>query len=334
MHKITSFVLAETARVKKTEKELSNPLILKSAPHYFGKSVPVQFILGKEKVNLGGKEVEFILKKYNPDTILVEATIEVPDVFADKILDLKEELRQACYQLAKKNGAKDGPSEEYTVYQISGYKNDPENFLETHGDKIAGLLKSEKLQLDEKEVGYTLSFNFKYAKDDLIIVDWDGAFIFDPEGEVGENIELLELANYQLLRYRVLDEDLDGRMSIVAKLTNIYEKKIRIFPDKEITKGFKEMIKIRSQSIVQFEALEKSIKLIGDWYSARLFELVSKKFRLDIWKLTIKDKLESLEDSYTMVSENLGISRIQSMEFIAQMGWLILIVLELWSIAQ
>lgn len=334
MHKITSFIISEANRIKKTGKEAPPPNLAKSAPHYFEKSVPSQFVIGKEKIVLGNTNVELTIKTYHPDAIIVEGTLEVPDIFADEILTLKEELLKACYQTAKKNGGKQEPAEEYTIYQVTGYKGDPEPFVKNFGSKIAGLLKSEKSPLDEKEVEYTLSFQFKYGKNDLTILDWDGAFIFDPDGEFGEDIELLELANYQLLRYRILDEDLDERMATVSKLTNLYEKKIRIFPDKEITQGFKEMIKIRSQSIVQFEAVERSIKLIGDWYSARLYDLVSKKFRLDSWKAIIKDKLESLEDSYTMVSENLGISRIQSMEFIAQLGWLLLIVLEFLSLTK
>ena len=334
MHRITSFVIAEANKVKKIGKEAPPPPLPKSSPHYFEKSVPSQFVLGKEKIKIKDRQVELLVKTYHPDAILIEGSVEVSDIFSDGILSLKDELIRACHQAAKKNGAKEEPAEEYTVYQISEYKNDPESFLENKGAAIAGLLKSEKIPLDEKEISYTLSFQFKYGENDLTIVDWDGAFIFDPDGEFEEDIELLELANYQLLRYRILDEDLDERMSTVSKLTNLYEKKLRIFPDKEITQGFKEMIKIRSQSIVQFEAVERSIKLIGDWYSARLYDLVSKKFRLDNWKSIIKDKLESLEDSYQMVSEHMGISRIQSMEFIAQLGWLILIVLEFLSLTQ
>jgi len=338
MQKITSFVIAEANKVKKTGKEVPPPPLAKSSPHYFEKSVPSQFIIGKEKIKVGGNSVEFIIKTYHPDAIIVEGTIEVSDVFADDVLSLKDELQKICYQVAKKNGAKDEPAEEYTVYQISGYKDDPETFLENNGSRIAGLLKSEKLPLDEKEVDYTLSFQFKYGNNDLILVDWDGAFIFDPEGEFGENIELLELANYQLLRYRVLDEDLDERMKKIAKTIQSENLKLwRVIPSKEVTEEFRDIIKLRTQSIVQFEALERSIKLIGDWYSARLYELLSKKFRLDGWREGIKNKMESLEDVYTIASENLGMSNHQRLEliqiwafFFLQIGWLVILVLELF----
>jgi len=334
MHKITSFIIAEAARPKRG-KELPLGPPVKSAPHYFEKSVPSQFIIGNEKVEINGKTVELAAKSYHPDAILVEGSFEVEDVFANGILELKDKLHDACYELSKKNGAKEEPAEEYTVYQISGYKGDPESFLKNYGQKIAGLLKSEKLELDEREVEHTLSYQLKYAKDDLVIVDWDGAFLFDPDGEFEETVELLELANYQLLRYRISDYDLDERLKKASRLTQRGLGKW--FRTKEVAQAFQEVIKIRSESISQFESLERDIKLIGDWYSARLYDLLSKKFRLEEWRKKIQDKLDSLEDVYSIVSENLGVSRMQVLEliqigafFVLQIGWFALIILEFW----
>ena len=103
----------------------------------------------------------------------------------------------------------------------------------------------------------------------------------------------------------------------------------------------RELINLRSESISHFEAMERDIKLIGEWYSARLYELTSKKFRLEEWRRTIKDKLDSIEDAYSITSENLGFSRIQRLElvqiwlfFLLQIGWFILIILELLQIVE
>lgn len=336
MHKITAFIISEANKIKKTGKEVAQTTQAKSAPHYFGKSVPTQFIIGREKIILGNKEISLTIKKYHPDAVLVEGTVEVSNIFEEDVLDIKDKIHNACHELAKKNGSKEVPTEEYTVYQVSGYKGGPEQFLSAFSNKIASILKSERLPLDEKEVEYTLSFNFKYGKNDLTIVDWDGAFVFDPEGEFGEEIELFQLANYQLLKYRVLDEDLDERTEKISKV--ILSDKIKLFrliPDKEVTDEFRGMIKLRTRSIAQFESLERNIKLIGDWYSARLYDLLSKKFRLEGWRDTVKEKMDSLEDIYTIAAENLGMSKMQRLEliqiwafFILQIGWLTILILE------
>mgnify|MGYP001572465824 CR=1 FL=1 len=89
MHKITSFIIAETSKAKKGKEAPPAPLI-KSAPHYFEKSVPAQFILGEEKVKINGATVTLIVKIYHPDAVLVVGNLEVADVFADGILELKD----------------------------------------------------------------------------------------------------------------------------------------------------------------------------------------------------------------------------------------------------
>jgi len=326
MHKITSFVVAEINKTKKG-KELPIAAPLKSSPHYLSKSMPPQVVIGKEKVMVENHEVELMLKSYYSDALMIEGSIDVEDIFADGILELKDRLLDACLEYGKKSGAKIETGEEFTVHQVSGYTGDPELFLKKHANRIASLLKSEKLELDEKEIEYTLSFQFKYAKDDLIILDWDGAFLFDPKGDFEDSIDLLQLANFQLLRYRALDEDLDERLKKVYKLIHQPDEKknwLERLISKDVTQSFKEIIRIRTQSIGQFEALDRDIKLIGDWYSARVYSLLSKKFKFDDWHNTIKEKLDSLEDIYTIASENLGMSRSKLLESIEIVGFIIL----------
>lgn len=339
MHKITSFVVAEINKVKKG-KELPALVPLKSSPHYLAKSMPPQIVIGKEKALVEGHEVELILKSYYSDALMIEGSIDVEDIFADGILELKDKLLDACLEYGKKNGAKTETGEEFTVHQVSGYAGDPELFLKKYANRIASLLKSEKLELDEKEIEYTLSFQFKYAKDDLIILDWDGAFLFDPKGDFDDSIDLLQLANFQLLRYRTLDKDLDDKLKRVYKLIQPEEKKSwwARFKTREMTHAFREVIRIRTQSIAQFEGLDRDIKLIGDWYSARVYSLLSKKFKFDLWHTTIKEKLDSLEDIYSIASENLGMSRTKFFErievigfIILQIGWIPLLYFEFTS---
>ena len=89
----------------------------------------------------------------------------------------------------------------------------------------------------------------------------------------------------------------------------------------------KEIIEIRTQSILESESVERNIKLIGDWYSAKLYSLISKKFHLDSWKAEIKEKLDTLEDVYTMATENFSVSYRAALEFLILGGWFVLLLL-------
>ena len=338
-YKVVSFVLSEVPRLKKGD--ILETGVAKSAPPYSGAIVPAQFIASQTYFDLQGHSASLTLKTHEPDILLAEVSFEVQDIFADEIFTLKEHAIDEAIAALKKKGAKntDKFSEEYTVYVMYDYEGSiDENFL-AHKNKIASLLKSEQLKLDENEIQYTLSSSIKYEHNDLVMVDWDGAFIYSPKNDFDATIKLFQLANAQLLQYRLLDRALDQRFDTAIKLVKKLPERPNLFKAlfraKDLDKGFKEVISLHAQSISDFEDLDRDVKLIGDWYSARLYELLVKKFKLEDWRRAIKDKLESLEDVYTIASENLGISRAQILEliqiwlfFILQIGWFALIILE------
>ena len=336
--KLISFVICEASEAKTKGEAVEIPT-LKSAPHYFAKTVPQQFILSQDEIKIGSRTGTLFLKTCPPNFFLAEARFDISDIFFEDVVSFKEEVINYCGEYLKKRGGKevDELSEEYTAYIVTDYAGDPEKFF-SNKERIAGLLKSEKLPLDPKEIEYTLSFQLKYAKDDLVLVDWDGAFIFDPGGDYESTLALLELANLQLLRYRILDKEVDQRLQRISRLIEKAPARSKFFlKPGDIHQALRLTTFLRSRSISDFQALEREIKLIGDWYSTRLYELVGKKFRLDEWGTAIKDKLDSLEDVYTIASENFTISwgqRSRIIElvgwYVLLLGWLVLLVLDIY----
>jgi hypothetical protein len=296
-----------------------------SAPSY-PDVIPKQKIIRVEKRECDAIEVRFIVKAYLPDVVVVEASLDMDDILSNTTLEFKRRLINECRKILGEFGCDPLFDEEYSVYCISGYSGDPEVYLSRYGATIAAFLKNERIELDEEEVKATLSAYLKYGKDDITIVDWDGAFIFDSSGDFASNIELFEIANLQLLKSRILDYDLDERLEKTLRLMGA-SKGLPVLRSRDVRKVVKEIIEIRTQSILESEAVERNIKLIGDWYSAKLYSLISKKFHLDSWKTEIKEKLDTLEDVYTMATENFSVSYRATLEFIILAGWFILLLL-------
>jgi hypothetical protein len=329
-----------TLLLGKVSRELSgevfNPAIIKSSPVYYKTAVPRQVIVGQEKFNIGDKEVTFHLRGYQPDVLLIQTTIEVEDIFhKEGISALEKQSYAHSYRILKEYGGDTLFSEEYSVFAVSNYRGDPDQFLK-HRDVIVSLLKSEIGDLDPQEVEYALGSKIKYSNNDLSIIDWDGAFLFDPEGDIEEDLELLTLANLQLLRHRILDHQLDGRLARMAELVHNIPVSGLQLRGKDIAQRMKETMEIRMVSISELQRLERDIKLIGDWYSARFYELAAAKFKIDEWRKTIRSKLESLEDTYSLIIGNFTVSVKHRAEwaqiiafFILQIGWAILLVIEL-----
>lgn len=298
-----------------------------SGPAYVA-TMPDQKMIGEPITDIiEGTEVTFHIKGYPQNIIFVEGAAETEDLFRWETLDLKEKMLQAAREILKRHDTYKDFEEEYGIFCVSRYVGVPEQVFAEYQEYVASFVKSEREPLDEKEISQTLGASIKYGKDDLLIVDWDGAFVFDSSGHFDETIELLELGNYQLLNYRVLDFELDRRLDKLSRLLAKQQTtKIKIFRAGDMKETVRKFIQARSRSIITFEAVDRNVKLIGDWYSARVFNLIEKKFHLEVWRHNIKDKFETLEDIYNMASENFELSFSKRMDIAMMFGWLILLI--------
>lgn len=296
---------------------------VKRAPAY-PDVIPKQKMISQERRIVQLQEIDFLVKAYLPEILIVEAKLQLQDLLAESVFTLKKEIVAECRLILRKFECGADFDEEYSVHCVPDYQGDPEVYLTLFGDRIAQILKNEQIQLDEEEVRTTLAGNLKYAKDDLTLVDWDGAFIFDPKGDFESNIELFEIANVQLLKSRRLDDQLDDRLKQTVEL--LQQSQRNLFRSKEIQASLKGIIQIRTKSILESAAIEHNIKLIGDWYSARLYSQISKKLHLETWSQNISEKLDVLEDVYTMAAEQFSVSFSTTLEFIQIGGWFILLI--------
>ncbi len=320
--KLVVFLIGQTTQDLETSEVVAVKAV-KSAPSY-PDVMPQQKIVRLERREFEGADVGFLVKAYLPDVVVVEASLELEDILSERTLEFKRSLVHECRKILNDFRCDPEHDEEYGVYCVSGYSGDPEVYLSMYGERVAALLKNERILLDEEEVQSTLASCLKYGKDDITIVDWDGAFIFDSAGEFDSNIELFEIANLQLLKSRILDDQLGARLEKTLRLVKT-PKRFPLISSGEVRRALKEIIEIRTQSIL--ESAERNIKLIGDWYSAKLYALISKKFHLNSWKANIKEKLDTLEDVYTMATENFSVSYRATLEFIILGGWFVLLLL-------
>ena len=70
---------------------------------------------------------------------------------------------------------------------------------------------------------------------------------------------------------------------------------------------------------------ENALKMVGDIYAARLFNLTAARFGLARWKESVQDKLKTLDDIYRFAVEQVAISRGHLLELTI----ILILVLEL-----
>jgi hypothetical protein len=75
-----------------------------------------------------------------------------------------------------------------------------------------------------------------------------------------------------------------------------------------------------------FERAEQSLLLIGDWYTAKLYESIHNEFYLKDWKESVRNKLDNLENIVETIQENFALSFETLMERLQMLGWVLLLI--------
>lgn len=315
---IYTLIYSISKEVKEVKDEVVKPV--HSAPLYEENFLRFKVIGDTTIREVGGRRITFDLKIFEDSNLIIEAQTPFDLRNAGNISDLKNILFEECKNLANEFS----PSvffEEYIFFCIKDYDGTIDSYLSEHGEIIAAMLKDESIKLAQKEIDDTLATNIRYGRQDITVVDWDGAFLIDASGEFKETIAVLELANIQLLNFRILDKKLAEKIDMLKQ----HGEPLELSSFFSISPFMKNVIKIRSQSVLELEHIESTLKLYGDWYSGKLYDLASKKFHLNTWRAQVDAKLQVLGDLYEMVEHVMTERYNLILEFLI----VVLIVLEI-----
>lgn len=317
---IISIVIGQS-RKDVTAKGLAPLKTIRSFPTY-ASHLPQYKHVRQVRQTINGQATTLTLKAIPPENFVVEAATDVQNILAPGILALKDALIAAAEKLLMDQEVEPDFKEEFSFYCVSDYRGDPRQFFSL-GHRIVPLLKSENVALSQSEIDKTLhDSSLQYAQDDLTIVDWDGAFVFDQHGDWQDTIDVLEVANVNLLRLRRLDQLLDERLDAMAGLLQRVPK----ISGREVRKMLTELMRLRTQSVAEFEHAERDIQLIGDWYAGRLYAVASKKLHLDRWRQSIRQVIDSLVNMSEVASEQFTITSERRAEQVQQVLWYVQLI--------
>jgi hypothetical protein len=201
-------------------------------------------------------------------------------------------------------------SEEYVVFQLG--EQSPE-WLGAHTDWIAGLVRLEGGPLSPEEVREATRLSLSYSPTDRVTLDWAAGFVADRV--CTDTLQVIEFANVQLLEFRHIDDRLDDRLEAAYRLIRP-ERRSRWKPavwrlHGDAVRQIREM-EIEATSL--FERVDNALKLIGDHYLARVFEVASTRFHLRGWQQSIRRKLETVGDVYDRLVQQAGGYRMEALE--------------------
>ena len=162
---------------------------------------------------------------------------------------------------------------------------------------------------------------YSYLVDDLVIVDWNSAFVVEPSGSRIVPF-VLELATSQLLEFRYYDGILEGELARVYDHVEKARPRLIRSPYTALTR----QVVRRFMELTEFtERVDNAIKSVGDFYLARVYLSAINRFRVPQWRESVESKLGLISRAYSLLKGEVEVSRAQVLEIIV----VILILIEL-----
>jgi hypothetical protein len=215
--------------------------------------------------------------------------------------------------------------EDYFIFHVREIEGSPSanDLLAAHGEKIAQIVRGETAQLSESERQEILQSRISYYPNDLAVIGWNAAFVYDTAAGAETAIQLLQYANSQLLEFRHYDEFL------TRELQDVYD-----FLDRGGTGLWSRWRTARAASKLHTvlldvneltERADNAIKFLSDMFSARLYKLCAAKVGVPDYKDLVKEKLQTAEDLYRYMVEQFN----QSRAFVLELMVVVILIIEL-----
>ncbi len=163
------------------------------------------------------------------------------------------------------------------------------------GLEIAQIVRGDRLRLSTGECAEVLQSRISYYENDLAVIGWNAAFLFDTNAGAETAIQLLEYANSQLLEFRHYDELLTG---ILSNVYESLERKRGMLVRWRLAGSARRLHTVLLDIAELTERADNSIKFLSDMFAARLYKLAAAKVGVHDYKDLVAQKLKTADDLY------------------------------------
>jgi hypothetical protein len=215
--------------------------------------------------------------------------------------------------------------EDYFIFHVREAAGAPSAaaLLAAQGDYIAQVVRGETATLSDGERQEILQSRISYYPNDLAVIGWNAAFLYDNEAGAETAIQLLEYANSQLLEFRHYDELLTGELEGVYDFLEKGGNGLwsRWSTARAASKLHTVLLDVNELT----ERADNAIKFLSDMFSARLYKLAAAKVGVPDYKDLVQQKLSTAEQLYRFMVDQFN----QSRAFVLELMVVIILIIEL-----
>jgi hypothetical protein len=236
--------------------------------------------------------------------------------------DELESLASATLQdlLGEISSALDEPHdslvEDYFIFEVESFAEPVTgaHLLGDYADALASLVLCEERRLTPTEAVEALRVNFAYFDDDLAVVQWDTAFVYDRPESAKATLDILEFANTQLVELRTYDKRLDEELDTIYALDP--KRPTRRFGRKEAQSAADRLRYLIVDIAELTDRASNALKIIGDAYYARLYRGAAGRLGLKDWQKQIDSKVDTVNDIYRFFTDQAQVARSEFLELV------------------
>ncbi len=240
--------------------------------------------------------------------------------FAQKIV--KQQIERARPALVKLYDS--WLHEDYFVFHVRDLAGNPTatELLSTQGGRIAQIVRGENVPLSEGEQQEIMQSKISYYPNDLAVISWNAAFLYDSAAGAETVIQLLEYANSQLLEFRHYDE------LLTRELVSVYEFMDHgsgIWARWRTARRANRLHTVLLDVDELTERADNAIKFLSDMFSARLYKVAASKIGVTDYKDLVNQKVHTAEELYRFMVDQFH----QSRAFVLELMVVIILIIDL-----
>ena len=215
--------------------------------------------------------------------------------------------------------------EDYFVFHVRDIAGNPTaaELLTAEGGRIAQIVRGENVPLSDGEQQEIMQSKISYYPNDLAVISWNAAFLYDSTAGAETVIQLLEYANSQLLEFRHYDELLTRELQSVYDFMENGSMGIaaRWRTAKRASRLHTVLLDVGELT----ERADNAIKFLSDMYSARLYKVAALKIGVTDYKNLVNEKVHTAEELYRFMIDQFH----QSRAFVLELMVVIILIIDL-----
>ena len=178
---------------------------------------------------------------------------------------------------------------------------------------IVPLLSGHSPPLSEVTRQELLRHRFSYYADDLAVITWDRAFLYEPRGET-DVADVLELANAQLLEMRAYDQLLNDEMPRMRALSDTRRPRFSALSGRRYARLARRLRALVAEITELTERVDNALQVTEDVYLARVYAAAIDLMRVPKFGDAVDRKLAIIRETYTALQSEAESSRAELLE--------------------